>query len=91
MRPVAGQRRDVAARPGETSNDQKIFVPADQSRDRVTPVEYEIRSGGGKHFAYTVLSVFGKTPDEVEAIRARWQPWLAAAIGVAVPDGSEPA
>jgi hypothetical protein len=41
VRPVPGQSRDVAARPRETADDQKILVAADQGRHRVPPVEDE--------------------------------------------------
>jgi hypothetical protein len=49
--PIAGQRRDIAARPGETADDQKILMPADQCRHGVTPVEDEIRTDFGGDFA----------------------------------------
>ena len=37
----------------------------------------------GKQYVYTVLSVYGKSPAEVEAIRAKWQPWLMDVLGIA--------
>lgn len=40
---------------------------------------------GGSAYVYTMLSVYGKTPVEVEAIRAKWQPWLEQALGVETP------
>ena len=39
---------------------------------------------GGSNYVYTMLSVYGKTPAEVEAIRAKWQPWLSLVLGVEV-------
>ena len=36
-----------------------------------------------KQFVYTMLSVYGKSPAEVEAIRADWQPWLSTLLGIA--------
>jgi uncharacterized protein YndB with AHSA1/START domain len=33
-------------------------------------------------FVYTMLSVYGKTPAEVEVIRAKWQPWLTTVLGI---------
>jgi hypothetical protein len=45
--------------------------------------------GGGAQFVYSVLSVFGKTPAEAEAIRAKWQPFLTAVLKVeAAPEGT---
>ena len=38
-------------------------------------------------FVYTMLSVYGKTPAEVETIRAKWQPWLEQVLGVEAPSG----
>ena len=37
---------------------------------------------GGNNYVYTMLSVYGKTPAEVESIRAKWQPWLTTELGV---------
>jgi uncharacterized protein YndB with AHSA1/START domain len=37
---------------------------------------------GSKSFVYTVLSLYGKSPAEVEAIRAAWQPWIEQVLGV---------
>jgi uncharacterized protein YndB with AHSA1/START domain len=36
----------------------------------------------GNNYVYTMLSVYGKTPAEVETIRAKWQPWLNDVLGV---------
>jgi hypothetical protein len=45
VRPVSGQSRDVAARAREAADDQKILVPTDQGRNRIAPVEDELRVG----------------------------------------------
>jgi uncharacterized protein YndB with AHSA1/START domain len=42
---------------------------------------------GGANYVYTMLSVFGKSPAEAEAIRAKWQPWLERVLGVEAPSG----
>jgi hypothetical protein len=34
-----------------------------------------------------MLSVYGKTPAEVETIRATWQPLLEQVLGVEPPNG----
>lgn len=36
-------------------------------------------------FVYTILSLYGKSPAEVEAIRAEWEPWLKSVLGVESP------
>jgi hypothetical protein len=40
---------------------------------------------GADNYVYTMLSVYGKTPAEVETIRAKWQPWLEQVLGVEAP------
>ena len=34
-------------------------------------------------FLYSILSLYGKTPDEAAAIRAKWEPLLKTALGMA--------
>ena len=46
---------------------------------------HTMSGGGAKKFVYTMLSVYGKSPAEVEAIRAEWQPRLEQALGVESP------
>ena len=36
----------------------------------------------GGQFVYTILSLYGKSPAEVEAIRAGWEPLLKSVLGV---------
>lgn len=40
---------------------------------------------GGSNYVYTMLSVYGKTPAEVETIRAKWQRWLSTLLNVNHP------
>lgn len=46
---------------------------------------HSMSCAGGNNYVYTILSVYGKTPTEVDAIRAKWQPWLGQVLGVASP------
>ena len=46
---------------------------------------HSMSCAGGSNYVYTIVSVFGKTPTEVEAIRAKWQPWLEQVLGVESP------
>ena len=39
------------------------------------------RAGGGS-FVYSLLSLYGKSAAEVEAIRTKWEPWLTATLGI---------
>ena len=43
---------------------------------------HSMACAGANNYVYTMLSVYGKTPAEVEAIRAKWQPWLRTVLGV---------
>jgi hypothetical protein len=40
----------------------------------------------GADYVYTVLSVWGRSASEVDAIRARWQPLLESVIGIEQPN-----
>jgi uncharacterized protein YndB with AHSA1/START domain len=44
---------------------------------------------GGKagSFVYSVLSLYGHSAPDVEAIRAKWQPWLSGVLGIESPAG----
>jgi hypothetical protein len=43
---------------------------------------HSMSCAGASNFVYTMLSVYGKTPTEVDTIRAKWQPWLEQVLGV---------
>jgi len=38
--------------------------------------------GGGGQYVYTVLSLYGKSPAQIEAIRSTWQTWLSTVLVV---------
>jgi uncharacterized protein YndB with AHSA1/START domain len=48
---------------------------------------HSMSCAGPNNFVYTMLSVYGKTPAEVETIRATWQPSLEQVLGVEAPGG----
>jgi hypothetical protein len=48
---------------------------------------HSVSGAGANHYVYTMLSVYGKTPAEVETIRATWQPRLEQVLGVEPPSG----
>jgi uncharacterized protein YndB with AHSA1/START domain len=48
---------------------------------------HSVSGAGANHYVYTMLSVYGKTPVEVETIRATWQPRLEQVLGVEPPSG----
>ena len=46
---------------------------------------HSMSCSGANNYVYTMLSVYGKTPAEVETIRAKWQPWLEQVLRVEAP------
>jgi uncharacterized protein YndB with AHSA1/START domain len=46
---------------------------------------HSMSGGGGNNFVYAILSLYGKTPSEVETIRAKWQPWFEQVLGLEAP------
>jgi len=43
---------------------------------------HSVSGSGANRYVYTILSLYGKTPAEVDTIRAKWQPWLEQVLGV---------
>jgi uncharacterized protein YndB with AHSA1/START domain len=46
---------------------------------------------GADNYVYTMLSVYGKTPAEIQSIRAKWRPWLESVLGVDAREAHETA
>jgi uncharacterized protein YndB with AHSA1/START domain len=87
--PLSGQAFDTTIATGERLHGHVAFAKAPNQLDMsIREIDeafltHAAATGGGKQFVYTVLSVYGKSAAEVEAIRAKWQPWLSSALGVA--------
>ena len=45
---------------------------------------HSMSCSGGGNFVYSLLSLYGKSPDEVAAIRATWEPMVKSALGMQV-------
>jgi uncharacterized protein YndB with AHSA1/START domain len=43
---------------------------------------HSMACAGANQYVYSMLSLFGKSQAEVDAIRAKWEPWLKAVLGV---------
>jgi uncharacterized protein YndB with AHSA1/START domain len=86
--PVAGEAFAARTGPGDPLHGRVVFVKApgmlELSIDQFDNAffAHSMACAGGGQFAYSVLSVYGKSAAEVEAIRARWEPWLTAALGI---------
>jgi hypothetical protein len=87
--PASGEAFDTTMGTGERINGCVAFAKAPNLLDMSISeldeafLTHAVAGGGGKHFVYTVLSVYGKSAEEVEAIRTKWQPWLSSAMGIA--------
>jgi hypothetical protein len=46
---------------------------------------HSMSCAGANNYVYTIVSVYGKTPTEVDTIRAKWQRWLEQVLGVEAP------
>jgi uncharacterized protein YndB with AHSA1/START domain len=87
---LTGSLEDAWARllPALEAKGSVVFQKAPSSLEATIPeigdayLWHTGSGGGGNTFVYTQLSVYGKTPAEFEAIRAKWQPWLEQVLGV---------
>jgi hypothetical protein len=70
-----------------------VFEQAPTILDVIIPelgdayLAHSMSGSGANNDVYTILSVYGKTPSEVDTIRAKWQPWLEQVLGVEAPSG----
>ena len=86
--PIAGREFSTRTSGGESLHGQVGFVKAPEwlelniSEFGDAYLAHSMASAGGGGFVYSVLSLYGKSASEVEAIRAKWEPWLTAAVGV---------
>jgi uncharacterized protein YndB with AHSA1/START domain len=96
VEPVAGRRFTVRLA-DETLHGQVIFANAptglEVTIDELDAIlAHSMAAAGPANFVYSALSVYGKSGAEVAAIRAKWVPWLAGVLGVALatPDSATP-
>jgi uncharacterized protein YndB with AHSA1/START domain len=85
--PIAGQAFSTNAVPGDPLTGRVVFAKAPNMlelsvHERDAFLAHAMSSAGGNQYVYSVLSVYGKSPSEVDAIRAAWQPWLKTVLGI---------
>lgn len=86
--PVGGREFSTRTSGGESLHGQVAFVKAPEwlelniSELGDAFLAHSVAHAGGGSFVYSVLSVYGKSAAEVDAIRAKWEPWLTAALGI---------
>ena len=91
VNPIAGQAYATKTAAGKTLHGDVVFAKAPGQleltmRELVNAyLAHSMSSAGGGQYVYTILSLYGKTKAEVDAIRAEWQPWLENAIGIETP------
>ena len=93
--PAAGQAFSTRTGAGDTLSGEVVFARGPNTLELTLRelddafLAHSMSSGDGAQFVYSVLSVFGKTPAEAEAIRAKWQSFLTAVLQVdAAPEGT---
>lgn len=85
--PIAGHAFSTHTVPGDPLTGRVVFAKAPNMlelsiHERDAFLAHAMASAGGSPFAYSVLSVYGKSPSEVDAIRATWEPWLKTVLGI---------
>jgi len=86
--PIAGEAFATRTNGGESLHGRVVLAKAPAALELTISelgdafFAHSMACAGGGNFVYSVLSLYGKSPAEVEAIRAKWEPWLTAALGV---------
>lgn len=86
--PVAGQPFSTRTASGDPLHGCVVFAKAPALLDLSIReldeafLAHSMSCAGPDPYVYSVLSVYGKSPAEVEAIRAKWQTWLTPLLGV---------
>jgi hypothetical protein len=86
--PIAGRTFSTRTGSGDALHGVVVSANAPSSLElSITELDdaflaHSMACSGGSQYVYTVLSVYGKSQAEVEAIRGRWQNWLTDLLGV---------
>lgn len=86
--PVAGEAFSTRTSAGDTLHGHVVFVKVPGLLElSIRELDeaffaHSMACAGGGQYVYSVLSVFGKSAAEVDAIRAKWEPWLTSALGL---------
>ena len=91
FQPVAGQSFSTTTSAGDSLHGTTVFVKEPGMLElSISELDeaflaHSMAGAGPSHYVYTILSVYGKSAAEVEAIRAKWQPWLTTVLGIEAP------
>ena len=86
--PVPGKSFSTRTGGGDTFSGDVVFAKAPRVLELTLHelddalLAHSMASAGGSQFVYSMLSVYGKSADEVAAIRARWEAWLTTVLQV---------
>ena len=86
--PVAGKSFSTRTGGGDTFSGDVVFAKAPRVLELTLRelddalLAHSMASAGGSQYVYSVLSVYGKSAEEVDAIRAKWQAWLTTVLEV---------
>jgi uncharacterized protein YndB with AHSA1/START domain len=88
FQPIAGHAFSTRTGAGDPLHGDVVFVKAPgQLELSIKELDdaffaHAMACAGADQYVYTVLSLYGKSQPEVDAIRAKWEPWLKAVLGV---------
>jgi uncharacterized protein YndB with AHSA1/START domain len=86
--PVPGKSFSTRTGAGNTFSGEVVFAKAPGVLELTIRelddafLAHSMAGAGGTKYVYSMLSVFGKSAEEVEAIRATWQGWLTTVLEV---------
>jgi uncharacterized protein YndB with AHSA1/START domain len=86
--PIAGQMFSTRTGAGDSLHGVVVFAKAPGLLElNITELDdaffaHSMACAGGSQYVYTLLSLYGKSPREVEVIREKWEPWLKAVLRV---------
>jgi uncharacterized protein YndB with AHSA1/START domain len=89
--PVAGQPFSTTTAAGEARRGTVVHVNSPGWLELTIRelddayLAHSMAAAGPNQFVYSILSLFGKSEAEVEAIRSNWQPWLSGVLGLDPP------
>ena len=86
--PAAGQAFSTRTGSGEALHGHVVFAKAPGLLElSIRELDeaffaHAMTCAGANQYVYTVLSLYGKSQPEVNAIRGKWEPWLKEVLGV---------
>jgi len=86
VEPIAGRTFATRAASDDPIHGEVVFAKAPQQLElRIRDMDdaffaHSMACSGGNQYVYSVLSLYGKSDAEVDAVRAKWQTWLMSVL-----------